>query len=56
MYDLAQSCVSELNELSTSKDTEMAHARADEILCEFLNDLGYSDVVKAYETIDKWFA
>ena len=37
-------------------DTECAHGRADEILCELLRELGYSDIVDAYEDIDKWYA
>ena len=36
-------------------DAESAHGRADEILCELLRELGYSDIVDAYEDIDKWY-
>ena len=37
-------------------DTECAHYKADEILCELLNSLGYQDVVEVYNDIYKWYA
>ena len=37
-------------------DTECCHLRADEILCGLLEKLGYGDVVRAYEKIEKWYA
>ena len=38
-------------------DPEMNHLRADEILCEFLEYLGHSDLVKAYNNVEpKWYA
>lgn len=34
-----------------------AHREADNILCEFLTDLGYADVVEAYYNIEpKWYS
>jgi hypothetical protein len=46
----------ELIALSLSGDTESAHGKADDVLCELLNSLGYSEVVKAYLAVDKWYA
>ena len=37
-------------------DVERAHAEADDILCELLIALGYSDVVLAYNAVEKWYA
>lgn len=37
-------------------DIEFAHYKADEILCELLNSLGYQDVVEVYNDIYKWYA
>ena len=37
-------------------DTERAHYKADEILCELLNSLGYQDVVEVYNYIYKRYA
>lgn len=37
-------------------DTECAHGNADGILCALLTSLGYGDVVKEYEEVDKWYA
>ena len=35
-------------------NTETNHGKADDILCELLSDLGYYDVVKKYNDVDKW--
>lgn len=37
-------------------DTESAHARADDLLCMLLIQLGYGDVVTEYVDIEKWYA
>ena len=37
-------------------DTEMLHRDLDEILCNLLTELGYHDVVSAYNSTDKWYA
>lgn len=38
------------------KDKEIAHLRADDLLCALLKELGYSEVVEAWERIPKWYA
>lgn len=37
-------------------DIELSHAKADDILCKILYDLGYAEIVAAYERVDKWYA
>lgn len=37
-------------------DPEIAHIEADDILCNFLKELGYADIVIEYEKIEKWFS
>lgn len=38
-------------------DPEGDHADADRLLCEWLRQLGYSDIVEAYHSISpKWYA
>ena len=38
-------------------DPENAHYEADQIICNFLKDLGFADVVEAYKAIQpKWYA
>jgi hypothetical protein len=39
-----------------SHDTEIAHSIADDVLCTLLIELGYKEVVDAYNEIDKWYA
>lgn len=45
-----------LRELANSDDTETAHYDADDILCEILTALGYTEIVDAYNAIDKWYS
>jgi len=37
-------------------DIENDHSQADDIICEFLRDLGYDDIVDRFSKIDKWYA
>ena len=37
-------------------DTEADHCNDDDVLRDFLNALGYRDVVTAYDKVSKWFA
>ncbi|MFZ2809438.1 MAG: hypothetical protein WAZ60_23895 [Desulfosalsimonadaceae bacterium] len=39
-----------------SGDTEQAHGQADDLLCELLVKIGYSQVIDEYNKIDKWYA
>jgi hypothetical protein len=47
---------SQLRELQASKDPELAHGDADDLLCNLLGALGYSDVVAEWEKVGKWYA
>ena len=46
----------ELQKLQGDMDTEYAHGKADDILCEFLESLGYFEIVEEYNKVDKWYA
>ena len=37
-------------------DTEVAHGKADDILCQFLEQLGFREIVDAWDRVDKWYA
>lgn len=39
-----------------SKDQELGHLEADEILCDLLRGLGYDAVVDEWKKIKKWYA
>ena len=57
-YRLSKMYVELMNEqISVSeRDEEMAHSRADGILCELLRKLGYSEVVESFKKVKKWYA
>lgn len=38
------------------EDPEHDHKEADDLLCECLKSLGYSDGIEAYDNIQMWFA
>lgn len=37
-------------------DPEVAHCKADDLLCEILEDLDLSDVVSEFLRVHKWYA
>jgi hypothetical protein len=37
-------------------DFEAGHAKADDILCQLLESLGYQDVVEAFKKVGRWYA
>ena len=46
----------EMRRLRTFTDPEIAHAEADGILTDVLLDLGYKELVEAYEAVWKWYS
>lgn len=46
----------QMRELALERDTESAHGKADDLLCEYLRLLGKADIVEAYDQVDKWYA
>ena len=51
-----EEAIEQLKSLQNEYDIERAHARADDVLCELLRTLGYEEVVKEWDEIDKWYA
>ncbi len=45
-----------LEELASSKDTEMAHHEADLALVDFVRFLGHDDIADLYDKVGKWYA
>ena len=45
-----------MKKISKSFDTEGAHAEADDLMCELLRVLGYSDGIDIYQKMSKWYA
>lgn len=51
-----EEAIRQLKLAQASLDTEAAHCSADEVLCELLESLGFSDVVDAWKEVSKWYA
>jgi len=37
-------------------DEEINHQLADDLLCQFLTQIGHSDIAEEFEKIGKWYA
>lgn len=48
-----ETLIKELKALADSRDTEVAHYRADELLIEFINN---PEVKETFDNIKKWYA
>ena len=51
-----ETAVDILTRIDAVFDIEMAHIHADAVLCTLLRNLGYDDIVDAYESIDKLYS
>jgi len=51
-----QAILKALKDLQECADIELAHGKADDLLCELLTELGLSPVVEEYKKIKKWYA
>ena len=45
-----------MKECFDSRDVEMNHADADDLMCELLENLGYEAGVKIFNSHAKWYA
>jgi hypothetical protein len=54
--ELRQAAIAILRDCQQPGDTEAAHSRADDAICDLLRSLGYGDVVDEWEKVDKWYA
>jgi len=43
-------------DLKNNGDIEVRHKTADALLCDLLNTLGFNDIVKEFNELDKWYA
>lgn len=53
---LSARAIAALRNCQDSRDIEKAHSVADEILAGLLTSLGFEEVVKEYDKIEKWCA
>lgn len=42
--------------IQEKQDIENRHIEADQLLCDLLAELGYDQIVKQYDEIEKWHA
>lgn len=48
--------IARLIEQQANTDTEEAHGKADRVLVELLERLGYADVTAAWGKVEKWYS
>jgi hypothetical protein len=53
---IAKSIKKQLLSLQEATSREDAHVAADELLCELLISLGFTEIVEDYAKISKWYS
>lgn len=48
--------IQKMKEAVNNSDIEEGHFECDKILCEFLIDLGFNEIVEIYEIQKKWYS
>lgn len=56
MNELDKKYAAKIRKECHSGDTELDHSDADQLLISLLNELGYTETVKAWGEVDKWYA
>jgi hypothetical protein len=56
IYHRKEETINALKVQQLNDYAEEAHEKADSILCNFLNYLGYSDVVIEWKKVPKWYS
>ncbi len=56
LEELVRETKVKLIEQGYNNDTESAHVNADNIICYFIEKLGYKEIVDLYNEVDKWYA
>lgn len=51
-----EEAINKLKILKDMSDKEIAHCNADDVICDLLKSLGYEDVIREFDEIDKWYA
>ena len=51
-----ETVIAELDSLNAYNDPEAAGAISEDIIMNFLNSLGYSDIVESYQGVKRYYA
>lgn len=46
----------EIKKCCNEEDTEAGHVRADSLLCELLDRLGFQEITKLFKECKRWYA
>ena len=52
----ADEALGRMRGLQKNTDYEVAHAEADDVLCDLLREMGFNELVDSYEQVGKWYA
>jgi hypothetical protein len=53
---MEEEAIAKIKAAKKTGDIELAHKKADEILCDLLATLGYEKVVEEFHAMEKWYA
>lgn len=51
-----EEAMNKLAECQKHRNPEEGHEDADDVLCAFLTEIGYGDIVAEYNKVERWFA
>lgn len=55
-HEISEKYTAQMQVLESCGDYEWAHYKADELLIEMLKELGYTNIVEAWDKVGKWYA
>lgn len=55
-HHLSEVAIDRLQNCADMADKETGHIKADDILCDLLENLGFIEVVRKYRELEKWYA
>lgn len=53
---ILEQAMKEMKKELKNRDVEVAHSKADSILCDTLKKLGFEDLVKVWDKVPKYYA
>ena len=53
---LYEEYVAKMKDIQHISDTEQAHQKADELIAEFLEEIGCKELSDEYDAVEKWYA
>lgn len=54
--NLVEKYKAKLNKIKYEDEIESGHIKADGVLCDLLDELGYDEITEIFDDLDKWYS